>query len=490
MSNELSVFDCFGLLASKVAPNVFDLSSGQYHVSLRDQIVRGRLLVRDLCAVNCTFESLLVVGAGAGGLAVAVEAAKRGKRVVVLEARGTPMWRQMSASRRYVGPFMYEWPWQFSRNQEYPPNDLTMWDVFKNCPRLSAVKPSTAKDFAGQMLKWFDEQSPECPKLHVAVDVCGDLQDRVRAYLRAGFRADRSLDLSGMRWRGQVADQFSIKPEYIVLAAGMGEENCSLPHHDGVEVEKEKALFKGTMFWEDDALQEHAEKGGDIVVIGGGDGALQDVLRALTKHNHPMETLEQLEICKDTTEQLESVRERLQTIDSQARLVAGWSWDPSEWRVADRLCLEVAAGLAGHACVRKSVIECLREVDASSRQKVTLLVKETYFDKAYLLNRFLVHLIHQVLIQAKHGGEADRRIRFDLRTGMNVQGVQKLATDKYRVHCFDAEGAVTAPFDADYVAVRFGIDRKSIPGLQMVHLKGDDQHQRTTLSRLPLPFVV
>ncbi len=490
MKNVLSVFDCFGLLASKVAPNVFDLSSGQYHVNLRDQIVRGRLLVRDLCAVNSSFDSLLVVGAGAGGLAVAVEAAKRGKRVVVLEASGTPMWRQMSASRRYVGPFMYEWPWQFSRNQEYPPKDLTIWDHFETCPTLSAVKPSTAKEFAGQIVGWFDAQSLACPELHTAVDVVGALQKRVQEYLRTGFRADQSLDLSGMSWRGKLTGPLNIKPEYIVLAAGMGVENCTLPHHDGVEVKKEEDPFKGTMFWEDDALQEHAKNGGDIVVIGGGDGALQDVLRALTNHDHPMQTLEQLEKCKDTAEQLERVREQLQTIDSQARLMAGWSWDPSEWRVADRLCREVAAGLAVQACVRTSVIKCLRELDAGPGQKVTLLIKETYFDKAYLLNRFLVHLIHQVLEHAKHGGEADKRIGFDLRTEMNVQGVQKVGAEKYKVHCLKAEETVTTSFDADYIAVRFGIDRKSIPGLQMVHLRGDDQRQRTTLSRLPLPFVV
>ncbi|WP_223494631.1 NAD(P)-binding protein [Stenotrophomonas indicatrix] len=489
MNNVLSVFDCFGLLASKVAPNVFDLSSGQYHVSLRDQIVRGRLLVRDLCAVNSSFDSLLVVGAGAGGLAVAAEAARRGKHVVVLEANGTPMSRQMSASRRYVGPFMYEWPWQFSRSQKYPPTDLTTWDDFKSCPTLSAVQPSTALEFAGEMLKWFDKESQLYPELHVAINLAGPLAERVKEYLRTGFRTDQTLDLNGMSWRGNGPQQLSMKPGYIVLAAGMGAENCTLPSHDGIQVENEKPPFKGAMFWEDDALQKHAENGGDIVVVGGGDGALQDVLRALTTHAHPVQTLEQLEKCKDTSEELERVREQLQTIDSQARLVAGWSWDPSEWRVADRLCREVAVALAGKVCVRKSVIECLREVGANSGQKVTLLIKEAYFDKAYLLNRFLVHLIHQVLKHSKNGGEADNRIGFDLRTDMDVQGVQKLCGDKYKVHCLDAEHVVSS-FGADYVSVRFGIDRTTIPGLQMVHLKGEDQRQRTTLSRLPLPFVV
>nr|NLU60156.1 hypothetical protein [Pseudomonas sp. BIGb0427] len=47
-SPSIKVVDSLSLLSLKVAPNVFDLSSGMHHVSIRDQIVRAQLLVRDL----------------------------------------------------------------------------------------------------------------------------------------------------------------------------------------------------------------------------------------------------------------------------------------------------------------------------------------------------------------------------------------------------------------------------------------------------------
>ncbi|MCU1159798.1 FAD-dependent oxidoreductase [Stenotrophomonas maltophilia] len=487
MSAEISVVDCLGLLASKVAPNVFDLSSGQYHVSLRDQIVRGRLLVGDIISMDPDFSSLLVVGGGVAGLAVAVAAADAGKQVVVLEKSRYPLSKQVGVHSRFVGPFMYEWPWKFSRSQVYPPVDATCWPKFTGCPTLTAPDPISAAEFAKQVGLWFNAALAAHPRLHLAVKLSASLQDRVRAYLKKGFSNAGMLDLTDMNWHRDSVPLVSIKPAYIILAAGMGAENCSLPEHDGKKIVRGR-LFRGTPFWENDRLRECADSGHDVVVVGGGDGALQDALRALTSDEHPLQTLRKLECCPVVKANLEGIGDRLQTIELQGRLMASWRWNPAVFESVDSLCSEVARKIAKKRRVRAAVLKVLRPRKASGSQKVTLLVKSDYFDKAYLLNRFLVHLIRHVLKIAHSMGEAHDRIALDVVFNAAVEGVQSRSANRFTVHYRGDHGRGTV--DAAYVAVRFGVDKKTIPGLQMVHLSGDDQKQRTSLSRVPLPYAV
>lgn len=487
MSAEIRVVDCLSLLSSKVAPNIFDLSSGQYHVSLRDQMVRARLLLGDIVAMDPDFSSLLVVGGGVAGLAVAVAAAEAGKQVVVLEKSGYPLSKQVGVHSRFVGPFMYEWPWKFSRSQVYPPADPTCWPKFSSCPTLMSSDPISAAEFARQVRLWFEKALVAHPHLHLAINLTPSIQERVKTFIKGGFASVGELDLADMNWRRAPPPAGSIKPGYIILAAGMGAENCSLPGHDGFKAVR-GASFCGTPFWKDDRLREHAGAGRDVVVIGGGDGALQDVLRALTDDVHPLQTLRRLESCPVVKAFLLGVGERLQTIELQGRLMATWKWNPAVWESVDGLCSEVARSLAENSMVRGAVLGSLRRQKRGGDQKVTLLVKSGYFDKAYLLNRFLVHLISHVFKVAKTKSEPHDRIALNIVLNAKIEGVQTRSVDRYTV--YHDVGGVKGKVDAAYVAVRFGIDRKTIPGLQMVHLSGDDQSQRTSLSRVPLPYAV
>ncbi|NED66130.1 FAD-dependent oxidoreductase [Streptomyces sp. SID10244] len=487
MSAEISVVDCLGLLGSKVAPNVFDLSSGQYHVSLRDQVVRGRLLIGDIISMDPDFSSLLVVGGGVAGLAAAVAAAEAGKQVVVLEKSDYPLSKQVGVHSRFVGPFMYEWPWKFSRSQVYPPVDESCWPKFPGCPTITSPDPISADEFAKQIGLWFNKALGVNPCLHLAVKLTDSLQERVQVFLKTEFSSAGVLDLADMNWHDDSQPLGSIKPAYIVLAAGMGVENCSLPEHDGTSVVSGR-LFHGTPFWKDDQLREWADSGEDVVVVGGGDGALQDALRALTSDEHPLQTLQKLECCPDVKANLENVSDCLQTIELQGRLMASWRWNPAAFESVDSLCSEVARELAETIPVRVAVLKILRPQKREGSQRVTLLVKSGYFDKAYLLNRFLMHLIRHVLEIAHSKGEAHGRIALDVMFNAAVEGVQIRCADRFTVHYRGNNGRGTV--DAAYVAVRFGIDKKTIPGLQMVHLSGDDQKQRTSLSRVPLPYAV
>lgn len=500
MTASNKVFDCLPLLANKVAPNIFDISSGQFHVSLRDQIVRARLLVRDLAVLNPEMKSLMVVGAGAAGIAAAVAAADRGIKVFLLEGGAAPMSLQSGAKRRFVGPFMYEWPWDFSCSQDYPPADPELWTIPMSCPVIVSQEPMAATEFAKQMCLWLDEQLLiYSAHLHFAVNVVPPSLPSYVEYFIALYAFETSQALMGKtaisslpkfslfdgEWYGNAPASPSMQPDFIVLAAGMGEEQVSLPKHDGLNPHPSE-LYIGTPFWKDDNLQERVANDLSVAVVGGGDGALQDSLRALTTFDHPIQMLQSLRGCKHVAALIDGFQQRLQTMEAQGRLLASWTLDPLVWTSLDEKCRNAAKTLATDELIRNRVVQCLRP--SKKGAKVFHFVRGSNFDKAYLLNRFLIYLVWEVLAYPgpPTGGA---RIGFELHFGVEVKGVEALANDLYRVHLNRLVSDATFVTVAE-VAIRFGIERGSIPGLKMIQLSENDRGQRSSLSHVPLPFVV
>ncbi|MFP3245845.1 MAG: hypothetical protein RXR20_14995, partial [Paraburkholderia sp.] len=78
MPDEPRNIDTLALLGLKAKSNIFDLSSDLVHVSMRDQIVRAQILVRDLCAADPNLQRILVVGAGVAGISAAMAAGHAG----------------------------------------------------------------------------------------------------------------------------------------------------------------------------------------------------------------------------------------------------------------------------------------------------------------------------------------------------------------------------------------------------------------------------
>lgn len=496
-----TVVNCLSLLASKVAPHVFDLSSGQFHVSLRDQIVRARLLVQELLPADSRGKSLLIIGAGAAGIAAAVAATHRGARVILLEAEDAPMFLQSKVNKRYVGPFMYEWPWRFSGDQTYPPTDGNVCGAFDNlgdCPLFEAKHPLKASEFARAMVRWLNDHAvSEEGSLHVATSVKGiseGLKDYVVSFAESasvfsdGNSSEKpKLNLEGINWWKNEPSCKEVVPDYIVLAAGMGDENVSLPRHDGKNPIAAPD-FCGKRFWEDDDLQELAGRGEDVVIVGGGDGALQDALRALTADDHPLALVQRLFAEQQEKDSLEQEMEALRTIEAQARLQASWTLDGKVWAALDGRCKEIAGRLAEQSHIRQVVLNSLRKSSGEKDASVTLLVRENFFDKAYLLNRFLVHLIDRVLVENEHEAKVARCVRFRIEFSANVIGVEEAKAGSFSVH-FEIGGTMSVA-SGSCVAVRFGINKDSIPGLKMISLTGEEKAMRTSFSHVPLPFLV
>jgi hypothetical protein len=272
---------------------------------------------------------------------------------------------------------------------------------------------------------------------------------------------------SGKRWpSGKRRTSFSFAPDFVLLASGMGVESTTLPGEDEVS---------GPSFWSDESLGSEDES---LAVFGAGDGALQDVLRALTKFDHPLQLLEHLRRAPKVSRRLDEVERQLTAVEAQHRLSLSWTVDRRVCEYVDAKCVAAARDLLPQ--VAASVGSALR----SGNGKVWLISQGNHITKAYMLNRFVFHLVRLYILRSrktphrpfewKHTTRVDRA---QLRDG-HIEVDLNTASD---------------PLLVDHVAVRWGQsmnDEDAPAGFQLVGITEKKKAKRTTLAQVPLPFVV
>lgn len=510
--------DSLSLLSLKVASNVFDVSSGVHHLSIRDQIVRARMLVRDLKQGDKKISRLLIVGAGVAGMSAALTACELGiEEVVVVEAKDEPFALMRGVTARHVGPYMYEWPSPFYDNQSYPEDVDKAWLGNYSSPlRWKSKAPLSANTLAvalgGDLVAEYSNAKTHLPQIYVGVDPYYT-QDFVKRFakreaansllrlqrhtqlksemLRVGVKEWPQLTALGYKKPMDTCewDSLHFSPEYVILAAGMGEENIRLtPSHSS---------FKGISFWANDDLLSPQKTPRRVAVFGGGDGALQDVLRALTGFEHPLKLIDHLERKQSVKRALETVTPLLLSAERQSRQFSGWTKGQTGYSKLDKHCRQIAARLAKNTSVVRHVLQAIRlskSVTAfGDDAEVALFVRECYFDKAYLLNRFLVHLIDacfRARARTLHGKAASNRLTaLPLRIFWGYQAIDStpLGT-RFDIEVQHVLTNATTSYVADHIVVRYGITKDSVPGRQMIQVSPKSSAQRTTLCRVELPF--
>lgn len=468
------------ILALKTAPDVFDLSSGLVHVSIRDQIVRARLLVRDLDAAMPARKKLLIVGAGIAGVAAACAAATHGYQVVVLDTREVPISLQGSTKKRYIGPHMYEWPSAFYADQRYPGPDPLYWPGgIADCPEWGAQQPVNGQEFASQVRQWLAIwlHSAHPAPYRAPMFLMNVTREHVSAFVKDSFvpaaiaakgqPAEVSGIFNGKTWPDGGVIGTSFAPDFVLLAAGMGAESTTLPGAGKVS---------GPAFWSDEFLGTADES---LAVFGTGDGALQDVLCALTKFEHPLRFIDHLQKTAAGRKALLQAEKQLGAVEAQHRLMSSWTVGKTICKYVDSKCVSAAQTVLPHLIAR--VRSALRQGSG----KVWLISKSDHVTKAYMLNRFVFHLVRLCI---EHDGPS--------------------ASCRPFVWCLDTQvveakkkwGYVQVTLDkppksivVDYVAVRFGLgagEEDGPAGQQLVGISKKKSAKRTTLAQVPLPYVV
>ncbi|ALN55970.1 FAD dependent oxidoreductase [Lysobacter enzymogenes] len=545
----MTLIDSLALLTLKCAPNVFDLSADMSHASIRDQVVRARLLARDLAALPQPPRSVLVVGAGFAGVSAALTLAKAGIAVTVVEVNSQPFQLQSSAQDRYIAPFMYEWPSHGADDQRYPPqwpvgveDDSILaglWDaadpaVLSKCwhwkahRRLGIASAPSACEWreaqggaplpapllaqrARDRLTLLLNTLPSPPKIQVCVQkakvaafVTEFAKRSGKHYRRHGTAPVRGVfaepwqkirESQGCSWPSLAQSPFVVDVDIIILGGGLGQEGTELPLPPSVRDDSHRIV--GRDFWDSDDWL-NASANDRVGVFGGGDGALQDALRALTGDKHPLCTLQRMYRTAGAQTALSAVEPRLLAFEQEARLAATWSQAhqaaaATSPRLAranvdrrlDLRCAKLARALARQAPVTAAVESVLRNGDG----EVVHLFRERYFTKSYLLNRFLLHLIHAC--QPLHS-------RFPGKVGYRKLPGQRLfhgyaeqpatgGTGPQKFHVFSEPAHPDSALEFDRVSVRLGA--AAGPGRQMVGLSTQRIAERTCLGAIAYPLV-
>ncbi|MYM95428.1 hypothetical protein [Duganella vulcania] len=505
ISKKFEEIDSLSLLAHKVASNVFDLSSGQVNVSIRDQMVRAQHLVSDLRRADPAAKSLLIVGMGVAGMNAALAACEAGfSTVCVVETAPRPFNMFREVTSRFVGPYMYEWPSPFHARQSYPSHYSTPWAAHGVSPLAwEASEPISAADLAirldqGLRAWWAVAKSKPYLVVGIGKKTVRDFvvkfasTEKLRAAQReaGGKKMDAkqqfTLATFGARaklWHEvkQAAPPPFFEPDYVILAAGMGKEVLDIPNGPVPATPR---------FWSNDGLKAPTVPMQRVVVLGGGDGAIQDALRALTIHHHPASFIDQLEAMPAVRQALDNEKAALLSADRQLRQHSSWSLKPSGFAMADLACRQAARNLASNAAVKEQVLKALRK----GTGEVILYVREATLGKAYMLNRFAIYLLAACV--SRDCGRNDGGMGFVLQFDTEVkQGLPPGGARKKFALEVGAPNALVPSVEivdeVDHTVVRFGIDADTIPGPQLLQLSADDRmyRERTTLKRVELPFV-
>lgn len=475
------------VMANKCAARTFDISSGMVYASVRDQIARAQLLVRDLQKVDPNCKRMLVVGAGVAGASAAVYANSIGIETVVLETKSQPFDLQAMVSTRMVGPFMYEWPSTEMQSQDYPEVIPNLGPPQPHTASWSSAAPLSAQALAGQLRTWLDAQMKAFQKPSFYFNVqANETRQYVQDFVSTAGKGEPfvppTLTLPPKRDARNVIKSgrgtWDFSPDYILLAVGMGQERVHL-------VDGDELGMRGLPFWHDDDLRSSTVpiQNFQVAVFGAGDGAIQDVLRTVTKHDHPLSLIQALESGPNSIRsQLDAVKPKLASLEQQSRLYATWSAGPV-YDLIDQQCELLCEQLATDPTVR---LKLQSEVRAGVGA-VHHIYREQHLTRAYLLNRFCIHLIHAC-------GEAS------LTAPGHMQYVRHKQTEIVSAHptvtpAMPGEGGVIVLNDGqelkvDRMVVRFGPDKEWLGTHQLVRLTKQAQADRVSMAAIPLPYVV
>jgi hypothetical protein len=276
----------------------------------------------------------------------------------------------------------------------------------------------------------------------------------------------------------------------IILGGGFGEERVTLDL-----LSPNDLPAQGFPFWKNDGWTT-LPADDEIGVFGAGDGALQDVLRALTGYDHPLITIGVIRTDKTVDAAISGVEMELLSIEQEARAAAMWTqvaqvtpgrppFDRSQVDAhLDARVAEIADRVASKPGVAPVVLGALRQ----GHGIVHHAFRESNYTKAYMLNRFLLHLIEQS--QRSHGLPAGHVRYAKLAKATRIQGRDRgagISPGRYEVKVNHPGGRKNLFLDR--IAVRYGPDPATLPGRQMVGLTRQQIAERTAIGQVQLPFV-
>ncbi len=302
------------LLAHQAGPMFFDLSGKLVPISIRDQMVRGRLLVDRALEQKLIGPDapLLVIGGGACGITAAIRAADQQVRTLLIDEL-PPFQGAIDAFRlqyhcttRWIDPTLYEWP-------------ADHWDkgIFTWAGTTMPL-PWSAERAKVVATRWRASLATEKARLKATLDVWEDTRIAWPPALH-NHRLHVLLDRAGAEIKKVVA--------MVIVAVGAGDEKVF--DHKGPPP-RPPGTYRGFGFWQDDPFEQDGcglgSKQDTVLISGSGEGALQDFLRITTRKASAKEVLGG---CFDGPSQVnpattQPIKEAIQGAETRARGAMHW----------------------------------------------------------------------------------------------------------------------------------------------------------------------
>jgi hypothetical protein len=259
------------LLQHQIAESLFDIGGKLSPISIRDQMVRGQSIVDRAMAggFKALGKDILVIGAGAAGVAAAMSAVSHGVKAYLIDVERHPFERQAKCTTRWIDPCEYEWPTDHWRYNAYP------LPPYFGRPVPLPWSASWSNLLAMNWRARFRRISLSFPHL---------LDFRPGTTLSSGSKKPR-FDSSAKEWEVHLSDGSKVNVGLVILAMGFGAERSEVPM---AVPGGPMPMFSSLAFWQSDRYRAKncGLPGGvppQVVISGGGDGALQDFLRVVTR---------------------------------------------------------------------------------------------------------------------------------------------------------------------------------------------------------------
>lgn len=359
------------LLAHWAAPRIYDISGKLSPVSVRDQMMRGRLFAERAFATGEISprpdEGLVVAGAGAGGMTAALTAVSLGVQTTVLEQSPRLFRTQAACRTRWIDPTQYDWPLDFWPLARFPISGSIMplpwaadWADQVGALWLAAVQQFLST-FAASLLR-----------IHTSATLGAVSSAPGTGALQVPYRSPSG---SGSPVCGA-----------LLLAVGFGTEKVDAG-----------PTYRGFTFWETDKLAQArpsytGSSGPRVLISGGGDGALQDFLRIMTGKNSAAEVLQ---TCALPVEVAAALKDLDRVVSSALHWGDGARHDHEWHRLLDNVCYQLSGDALKQAALRQS----LKSLLALRPSRIRVVYGCDHLTSYYLLNRFLTILVSEYVRQ-------------------------------------------------------------------------------------------
>lgn len=397
-------------LGLKAGPNHFDICGNQGYVSIKDQIIRAKTLVRwliDTGVVGTHTQRILVVGAGVAGVSAATSLVdwthnRYNFEVDLIDRDSAPFGTQRGCSSRMLSLTQYDWPAPHSASHNYP---SALTNYLGRGPRrlgdgiVTQAHADTPDALANQWAIQLAAYCAACPRLNTMYQHSMQTPPTLS---KAGNLVD--VKLQDHLWGTSDDRQYDI----VISATGFGKER--IPQWPG------QAGFVTPHFWQNDSVANaHYAHGQNVAIVGLGDGSLQDFIRLVcdpalnTAHAVVDQMRAKFVAGGGNPADWDAMLAQLTAIDRQATLALPWAADAYPvWQRAHDTCRGQVLRLlfVNPVAAWNAVGSVLRQ---NLPRRIVFFSISRAPTKVYLLNRFLYIALgwrSNKLVQQHYGSAA------------------------------------------------------------------------------------